>query len=217
MTPKINILICDDHAILLEGLKVCLLHMPEVDKVAVSSTLHDATQLLESEQHFDLCIVDLDLPDGFGIDLIEKVNTMEPEVRTMVYTSHEEIWHINAIMQSDTDGVVFKSCDIDELCLAVRSIARGDNYFCKRFQQLVRHIEMHIPESGSHLTQQEHNVLCQLARGLRAHEIAVNLNVSVNTINTHKAHLLSKFNASNTTELIIKAFVKGIIKFNLGQ
>lgn len=49
MTPKINILICDDHAILLEGLKVCLLHMPEVDKVAVSSTLHDATQLLESE------------------------------------------------------------------------------------------------------------------------------------------------------------------------
>lgn len=39
MTPKINILICDDHAILLEGLKVCLLHMPEVDKVAVSSTL----------------------------------------------------------------------------------------------------------------------------------------------------------------------------------
>ena len=81
MTPKINILICDDHAILLEGLKVCLLHMPEVDKVAVSSTLHDATQLLESEQHFDLCIVDLDLPDGSGIDLIEKVNTMEPEVR----------------------------------------------------------------------------------------------------------------------------------------
>ena len=53
MTPKINILICDDHAILLEGLKVCLLHMPEVDKIAVSSTLHDATQLLESEQHFD--------------------------------------------------------------------------------------------------------------------------------------------------------------------
>ncbi len=217
MYRKYNILICDDHAILLEGLKVCLQRMPEVAMVAVSSTLREATQLLDSEQHFDLCMVDLDLPDGSGIDLIAKVKTMEPEVRTMVYTSHEEIWHINAIMQSDTNGVVFKSCDVDELCIAVSSIARGDNYFCKRFQQLVRHIEMHIPESCSHLTQQEHNVLCLLARGLKAHDIAVNLNVSVNTINTHKAHLLSKFNASNTTELIIKAFVKGMVKFNLGQ
>lgn len=214
MSHKFNILICDDHVILLEGLRVCLQRMPEVCKVAVSSTMHEATQLLDAGLHFDLCIVDLDLSDGSGIDLIAKVKAMEPEVRTMVYTSHEEIWHINAIMQSGTDGVVFKSCGVEELCLAVSCIARGDTYFCKRFQQLVRHIEMHIPESCSHLTQQEHNVLCQLARGLRAHDIAVNLNVSVNTINTHKAHLLSKFNASNTTELIIKAFVKGIVKFN---
>lgn len=214
MSHKFNILICDDHVILLEGLRVCLQRMPEVCKVVVSSTMHEATQLLDAGLHFDLCIVDLDLSDGSGIDLIAKMKAMEPEVRTMVYTSHEEIWHINAIMQSGTDGVVFKSCGVEELCLAVGRIARGDTYFCKRFQQLVRHIEMHIPESCSHLTQQEHNVLCQLARGLRAHDIAVNLNVSVNTINTHKAHLLSKFNASNTTELIIKAFVKGIVKFN---
>lgn len=217
MSHKFNILICDDHVILLEGLKVCLQRMPEVGLVAVSSTMHEAMQMLDTGQHFDLCIVDLDLPDGSGIDLIAKVKATDPEVRTMVYTSHEEIWHINAIMQSDTNGVVFKSCDVDELCFAVSRVARGDNYFCKPFQQLVRHIEMHIPESCSHLTQQEHNVLCQLARGLKAHDIAVNLNVSVNTINTHKAHLLSKFNASNTTELIIKAFVKGIVKFNLGQ
>lgn len=60
-------------------------------------------------------------------------------------------------------------------------------------------------------------MLQQLARGLRANEIARILNVSVNTINTHKAHLLSKFNATNTTELIIKAFVKGMVEFKLGQ
>lgn len=161
--------------------------------------------------------MDLDLPDGSGIALIEHVKRVLPEVRTMVYTSHEEIWNINAIMRSEADGVVFKSCGVEELQLAVTNIARGDNYFCKRFQQLVRHIEMHIPDSCGHLTTTEHNVLQQLARGLRANEIARILNVSVNTINTHKAHLLSKFNATNTTELIIKAFVKGMVEFKLGQ
>ena len=217
MPEQYSILICDDHAILLEGLKVCLQRTPGVGNVLLCTTMHNAMQLLDSGCLVDLCIVDLDLPDGSGIALIEHVKRVLPEVRTMVYTSHEEIWNINAIMRSEADGVVFKSCGVEELQMAVTNIARGDNYFCKRFQQLVRHIEMHIPDSCGHLTTTEHNVLQQLARGLRANEIAHILNVSVNTINTHKAHLLSKFNATNTTELIIKAFVKGMVEFKLGQ
>lgn len=133
MPEQYSILICDDHAILLEGLKVCLQRTPGVGNVLLCTTMHNAMQLLDSGGHVDLCIVDLDLPDGSGIALIEHVKRVLPEVRTMVYTSHEEIWNINAIMRSEADGVVFKSCGVEELQLAVTNIARGDNYFCKRF------------------------------------------------------------------------------------
>lgn len=210
-----SVLICDDHAILVEGLKVCLQRISGISKVWISNTMREAMKILDAHPGIDLCIVDLDLPDGSGVDLIGYAKECNPDMRTMVYTSHEEIWNINAVMHSGTDGVVFKSGEPKELRSAVECIMHGDTYFCNRFQQLVRHIEMHIPETSEHLTQQEKNVLCELARGLRANEIAKELHLSVHTINTHKAHLLAKFNATNTTELIIKAFVKGMVELKI--
>lgn len=91
MPEQYSILICDDHAILLEGLKLCLQCTPGVGNVHVCTAIHDAVQLLDSGCHVDLCIVDLDLSDGSGIALIEHIKRVLPKVRTMVYTSHEEI------------------------------------------------------------------------------------------------------------------------------
>lgn len=217
MKEKLKILICDDHAILLEGLKACLQRMPFIGSVIVSNNPTDALNLLkEQSSNIDLCITDLDFAqDASGLMLIDHIHEHACHIRILVYTSHEEIWNINAIMHSGADGVVFKSCTPDELQHAIRCIYDGDKYFCERFQQLVRHIEMQIPATTDHLTTQETNVLHLLARGLRAGEIGKKLYVSVNTVNTHKAHFLSKFNASNTTELIIKAFVKGIVELKL--
>ncbi len=217
MQKKLKVLICDDHAILLEGLKACLQRMPFIGSVVVSNNPADALDLLKDHaSSIDLCITDLDFyQENSGLHLIDYIREHAHSTSTLVYTSHEEIWNINAIMHAGVDGVVFKSCTPDELQHAIRCICDGDKYFCERFQQLVRHIEMQIPDTTDHLTTQETNVLHLLARGLRAGEIAEELHVSVNTVNTHKAHLLSKFNASNTTELIIKAFVKGIVELKL--
>lgn len=129
-----SVLICDDHAILLEGLKVCLMRIPGVKDVKISSTMRHAMDQLKAAPETALCIVDLDLPDGSGIDLITYAKQLYPDIRTLVYTSHEEIWNINAVMHSGTDAVVFKSCEPSELRYAVESVMSGDTYFCKRFQ-----------------------------------------------------------------------------------
>ena len=95
-----SVLICDDHAILLEGLKVCLMRIPGVKDVKISNTMRHAMEQLKAVPKTDLCIVDLDLPDGSGIELITYAKQLQPNIRTLVYTSHEEIWNINAVMHS---------------------------------------------------------------------------------------------------------------------
>lgn len=214
MQKKFSVIICDDHAILLEGLKVTLQYIPCIDEVQISTNLEQAVQIIQSS-NIDLAIVDLALADSSGLTLIDYIKKNSPNTRTLVYTSHEEIWYINALMRSDVDGVVFKSCTPQELQHAVECILNGDKYFCQQFKKLVSHIEMHIPTTSDTLTAQEKKVLCKLAQGMKAKEIADELFVSVNTINTHKAHLLSKFNAANTTELIIKAFIKGLVELKV--
>ena len=214
MQGKFSVIICDDHAILLEGLRVTLQRLSCIDEVLVSSNIEQAIQKLQSCK-IDLAIVDLALADSSGLTLINYIKMHSPNTRSLVYTSHEEIWYINALMRSELDGVVFTSCTPQELQHAVECILNGDKYFCEQFKKLVSHIEMHIPQTSDTLTAQEKKVLCKLAKGMKAKEIADELFVSVNTINTHKAHLLSKFNAANTTELIIKAFVKGLVELKV--
>lgn len=211
---KSSIIICDDHAILLEGLKVTLQCLQCVGEVQISSNIEQAIEMLQTYP-IDLAIVDLALADSSGLKLIDYIRQHSPNTRSLVYTSHEEIWYINALMRSELDGVVFKSCTPQELQYAVKCILNGDKYFCEQFKKLVSHIEMHIPATSETLTPQEQKVLHRLAKGMKAKEIADELFVSVNTINTHKAHLLSKFNAANTIELIIKAFVKGLVELKV--
>ena len=217
MLKNLYVLVCDDHVVLLEGLKTCLLRLPNVSKVEICTSIKEAIDMLNSEPRINFCITDLDFPDSSGMDLIDHIHKHSLSIKTLIYTSHEEIWQINAMIRSAADGLVFKSCNTDELKEAISCLQNGETYFCKRFQQLAKHIQMHIPESSNHLTSQEMNVLKLLAQGKRANDIAKELYVSVNTVNTHKSHLLAKMNAANTTELIIKAFVKGIVDLNLNH
>lgn len=217
MQKRLTVLICDDHTLLLEGLKVCLMRLPVVKDVILSTSVSEAMDIFQSNRDINLCITDLDFPDSSGIELIDFIHSSSHPVRILIYTSHEEIWHINSILRSSTDGLVFKSCDTTELIEAVECLNNGETYFCKRFKQIVKHMQMYIPQSSECLTSKEMTVLKLLAKGKRANEIAKELYISVNTVNTHKSHLLSKLNATNTTELIVKAFVKGIIDLNLNS
>lgn len=217
MQKRLTVLICDDHVLLLEGLKVCLMRLPIVKDVILSTSVGEAMDIFKNNPDINLCITDLDFPDSSGIELIDYIHSSSHPVRILIYTSHEEIWYINTILRSSTDGLVFKSCDTTELLKAVESLNNGETYFCKRFKQIAKHIQMYIPQSSEHITSQEMTVLKLLAKGMRANDIAKELYISVNTVNTHKSHLLSKLNATNTTELIIKAFVKGIIDLNLNS
>lgn len=130
---KLALLLVDDHELILLGIRQSLEREGTAgDLVAVRSAA-EALQALRSRR-FDLCVVDLELPDLPGFELIDAIRRQDPAARIVVNTMHNEIWTVNRLLQSGVQGVVMKDSDAGELARAVRAVAFGGRYFCPRFE-----------------------------------------------------------------------------------
>ena len=161
---KLALLLVDDHELILLGIRQSLEREGTAgDLVAVRSAA-EALQALRSRR-FDLCVVDLELPDLPGFELIDAIRRQDPAARIVVNTMHNEIWTVNRLLQSGVQGVVMKDSDAGELARAVRAVAFGGRYFCPRFEQLRRRL---LCGSGPDpLTRREQEVLDYILRERR--------------------------------------------------
>lgn len=206
---KAQILLVDDHTLILQGMKHVIAQMSEIDRVCTASSGAEAMQLI-STRPFDLYLLDIELPDTNGFELITQIQQKYPEARILINTMHEEIWTLKKLVKADISGAILKSADINELTLAIQTILKGEHYFCKRFTSILNrlHMEDRIKET---LTLRELEVLQAIAKGYNTREIADLLHVSNNTIESHRKSLMSKLEAKNVVDLVLKAIHLGII------
>ena len=123
---------------------------------------------------------------------------------------HEEIWILKRLSQTPISGAILKSADIHELTLAIQTILKGGQYLCKRFRTILN--RLHTDEQlKEQLTLREMEVLQAIAKGYNTREIANLLHVSGNTIESHRKSLMSKLEAKNAVDLVLKAIHLGII------
>ena len=107
----IRILLVDDHDLVLQGLKrIVECSLPEIKNVCTASSGQEALHLIAS-QRFNLFVLDMELPDISGMDIIVRIREKDPRARIIVNTMHEEIWFIKDLIQSAVDGILFKSID----------------------------------------------------------------------------------------------------------
>ena len=209
---KLALLLVDDHELILLGIRQSLEREGTAgDLVAVRSAA-EALQALRSRR-FDLCVVDLELPDLPGFELIDAIRRQDPAARIVVNTMHNEIWTVNRLLQSGVQGVVMKDSDAGELARAVRAVAFGGRYFCPRFEQLRRRL---LCGSGPDpLTRREQEVLERIAEGHSTAEIARRMSLSQNTVETYRKHLFAKLGARNSVDLTMRAVARGLIRADL--
>ena len=193
-SQKAKILLVDDHTLILQGIKHVVSQMPEIEKVYTASSGAEAMLLIDM-QPFDIYLLDVELPDTNGFELIDKILQKHPEARILVNTMHEEIWILKRLTKASISGAILKSADINELTLAIQTILKGGQYLCKRFKTILNRME----------------VLQAIAKGFNTREIADLLHVSNNTIETHRKSLMSKLEARNAVDLVLKAINLGII------
>lgn len=208
-SSKAHILLVDDHTLILQGIRHVIAQMPEIGKVYTASSGAEALFLIQT-QPFDLYILDVELPDANGFDLITQIRQKYPEARILINTMHEEIWILKRLTRTPISGAILKSADIHELTLAIQSILKGEQYFCKRYRTILNrlHTEKQLREQ---LTLREMEVLQAIAKGYNTREIANLLHVSDNTIESHRKSLMSKLEARNAVDLVLKAIHLGII------
>lgn len=211
-TKKRNILIVDDHDLVLKGLRFIIEdNIPSV-QICSAKTGSSALELMES-MTFDLVILDIGLPDIGGFEMIELIRKKMPEIKIITNTMHDDLWHIRKMINYDVEGILLKTIDSQKIREAINIVLDGGRYYCQEVQE----IESRAQKSDFqeyNITQRELDVLKLVAEGKITSDIAKALCLSTNTVDTHRKHLMEKMNAKNTAELIVKAISLGFIPIN---
>lgn len=207
----IRILLVDDHDLVLQGLKrIVESSLPEIKTVCTASSGQEALLLIAS-QRFNLFLLDIELPDMSGLDVISHIREKDPRARIIVNTVHEEVWFIKDLIEHDVNGILFKSIDSSKIVEAIRRVLDGKIYYCPYAEHVRAQIRRSEEGRKEELTLRELDVLKLISEGKNTQEIAQVLCVSTNTVDTHRRHLMEKLDARNVADLIMTAISKGII------
>ncbi len=208
---QIRVLLVDDHDLVLQGLKRILeFAVPEIKMICKASSGKEALSLIDI-QPFELFLLDVELPDISGIDLIASIRKKQPKARIMVNTMHEEIWFVRSLLQCNPDAILFKSIDSRQVIDAVHAVLQGKKYFCPYVERVRMQLRSQEKSCKNELTLRELDVLKLLSEGKSTQEIARELCVSANTVDTHRRHLMEKLDARNVVDLVVIAISRGII------
>ena len=202
---KKNILIVDDHPIVSTGLQALIEHTGEYGKIYVTNNI-TSSRLLLRQKDIDIAIIDLELQDANGMELIKYIHQIHINTKILVYTMHEELWTIRQLMKEDADAIVMKGDNPQEVLIALRKIEQGKGYFSQQFMRLINSQDT----SEITLSNREAEVLEHISNGLSTNDIAQQLNISNNTVEFHRHNLMKKLSANNMAQLVKKAIQLGL-------
>lgn len=207
---KAEVLVVDDHSLVLEGICRVIDAMPEVEVADAVTSGIKASELI-AKRDYDIYILDVSIPDKSGFELITLIRELNEQALIIVNTMHEEIWIVNRLAKSGVNAITLKASASSELREAIRSVLRGELYACPRFASIYRSLARHSAELLPHdlPTRRELDVLKAIAKGLNTREIADQLHISENTVETFRRRLIAKFGARNAVDMVLKAVSRG--------
>jgi DNA-binding NarL/FixJ family response regulator len=221
MNRKIRVLLVDDHQIIRDGLSNMMLEAGDIEVCGCAADAGTAMEMAGKTSP-DVVITDLSMPGRSGIDLIRKMAEKYPGVRVLVLSMYvSEDYIFNALKAGAKGYLPKQDTTKTELLKAVRTVARGDEYFSDTAAQVISKLYSHnvrsagSPEAAArkaNLTSRETEILRLYTEGLSNLEIADRLNISIRTVETHKNNIMQKYNFKSTVEM-----VKFAIRNNLGE
>ena len=197
-----RILIVDDHPIVRRGLKQVL----EDERDLIVSETGTAKEALNQikQQHFELAIVDLDLPDMNGIDLLKEIKQHDKSTAVLILSVYPEDQVAVRVLKAGASGFLTKEAAPEHLVVAIRKILDGGKHISERVADL---LIMHVRDSAvrnlhEKLSDREFQILSLFGEGKTVKQIAEVLSLSVPTVSTYRARILNKMEMKSTAELV---------------
>lgn len=214
----IRLLICDDQAIVCEGLRAMLEPIRHIEVVGVATNGVEAIELTRTRQP-DLLLMDLKMPRMNGIQATRAIRDQFPDVRVLVLTTYaEDDWVMDAI-RAGAAGYVLKDTPQEELLKAIRETMQGWSHIDP---QVAPKLLKHVADQGDRvvadrtllrmLSERERDVLGLLASGLSNAEIAQRLFLSEGTVKNYVSVIFTKLGVADRTQAALVAIRAGLVK-----
>ena len=209
-----KVMVVDDHPLFIDGVRAALAGAPDLDVVAEAHTLAEARRLA-GEHTPDVVLMDLNLPDGSGIDGTRELLAAHPDLRILVITMSADDAAVVAAMRSGARGYFVKGGGREDLLQAVRTIAAGGAVFSPGVaDRLGAWFSGLAAQPGRELfpelSEREREVLELVARGYDNRRIAKLLFLSDKTVRNHVSSVLSKLGAADRAEVVQRARRAGL-------
>ena len=194
----------------MKSIRVLLAPLAHVTVVGTTTTAAEAYQVAHYTRP-NVVLLDLNLPDGSGIDVCQQLLAEQPALRVVVLTTLSERSYLTRMMQAGAAGYILKKALPEELAEALAKVCAGKTFFSEEMQLLLVQADAPAGPATPVLTRREKEVLGGIAEGLTSQQIAEKLFVSYLTIETHRRNLLTKFQVHNTVTLVKQATQYGLV------
>jgi DNA-binding NarL/FixJ family response regulator len=217
----IRIVIADDHPVVRDGIAAILSTQSDFNVVGEAGTGAETVAQVAALRP-DVLLLDLEMPDFDGVEVLKRLNREQPTPRTIVFTAFDTDERILGALGAGAQGYLLKGAPREELFNAIRIVYEGGSLLQPIVAtKLLRHLtDRPQPDAApaasaptsSDLSPREHEVLRLMARGLLNKEIAAALVISERTVKFHVSSILGKLGAGNRTEAVTKALGAGLLQ-----
>ena len=212
-----RILLADDHGIVRQGLRAVLARETSFEVIGESSDGREAVRLAEALQP-NIVIMDISMPQLNGLEAAKQIVKASPRTHIIILSMHSDETYLIRALQAGVKGYLLKESAEEDLIRAVRMVAQGKTFFSPAvtnalLADYMRDMQQrNLRDSYDLLTEREREVLQLLAEGKSNKEAATVLDVSTNTVETHRTNLMQKLGLHNTAEIVLYAVRKKIIQ-----
>ena len=216
---KLRILIAEDHETVREGIRLIIDSQDDMQVIGEAGNGREAIRLAQ-ELEPDVLVMDVSMPELNGLKAAAKLKRVAPAIKILTLTRHTDEAYLHELLQAGVSGYVLKQSASVELLRAIRAIATGGNYLDPAITGKVfdsyagKSDKLRGEKRGESLSGRESEVLRHIALGFSNKEIAAQMDISVKTVEAHKANALKKLNMHSRIDIVRYAILQNWLQDN---